>query len=151
MNEAAKLIKEVGIYRLCGTDGCLCMHCAVRGVSVDISCRKSSSGSEKIKPHFYGITLRVHSERLDASGEALKEVADEVCSQIRDKGYAIAVRYCDYRYDREQICISCHKDRVNAAGYLCEECIVKEQPFGGKVADSYDYRKFEFEVSEAAE
>lgn len=151
MHPATELIKEIGIYRLCGTDGCLCMSCHVQGISVDISCRKSDAAIETPRPGFFGVKLRVHSGSMDANGPDLKEVAEEVCRQLADEGYAIAVRYCEYKYDKEQICIYCDASRADPKGYLCEECLVKPTVWGdGKVADHYDYRKYEFEVAEPA-
>lgn len=147
MHPATELIKEIGIRRLCGPDGCLCMCCHIQGISVDIYCRKPDGAMNIPKPDFSGIKVRVHSKALDLNGDDLREVASEVCHQLAGEGYAIAVRYCDYQHDAEQTCIYCNRHRADPKGYLCEQCLVKPDVSGTrKVSDQYDLRKYEFEI-----
>jgi len=148
MHPATKLVKDIGIYGLCGTDGCLCMNCVVQGISIDISCRKSDAGMRQIDPDFFGIKLRVHTGSMDASGESLKEVAEEVVRQLRDQGYAFLIRYCDYEHDAKCKCGYCGKPREPKA-YLCSECLTRKEPYD--IAAAYDYTRFEFSVPEPAD
>lgn len=143
-NAVLELIREVGLHRLGGFDGCMCTHFSVQRVDVDVSCRKSSGGTKG----FYGTTVRVHSRSLDQDGAELEQVAREVAKQIHEQdGCELRVRYCDYLEDRDQKCVHCAKPREDAPGYLCDACLTQNKPgtyAGQTVADERDYRKHEF-------
>lgn len=143
---ALDLLQKVGIYELCGTDGCLCMHCEIRGVHIDVSCRKSDGAMDKIAPDFYGIKLRVHSHHLYEDGDDLEKIAREVAKQLYSNGYAIMARFCDYRHDRECLCIYCDKPRSDPAGYLCDDCLSGKSEF--LVPSERDYRRLDFTIPE---
>lgn len=145
-NQALELVKEVGIYKLSGTDGCLCMRCEVQGVYIDIACRKSGAAMDQIDPGFFGVKLRVHSRHLDAGGDELRAIANEVARQLRDEGYAILVRFCEYRFDAEMRCTYCGKTRTDTLGYLCDECLTKPDAFGDSIAKRHDFRLLDFVV-----
>lgn len=116
-DKALALVKSVGIYGLAGTDGCLCMSCAVQGVSIDVSCRKSASGI----PGYRGTVVRVWSRHLDFDAKALQVIADEVVLQISEETQRVVTRLCEWRIDESQLCAYCEKPREDAAGYLCNE------------------------------
>ena len=148
VDSAVKLISEQGIFGLGSYDGCLCTHFMVHGISVDVSCRKSS-GLGSVYPNFYGIGVRVYSSHMDVDGSGLELVAREVVRQLADKGYDIKVRYCDYECDDARKCVYCGAARSNAVGYLCEPCMQKVTPFGERVAAVYDYRVHEVRTDTA--
>lgn len=149
-NPTKDLIEEVGVYRLGGYDGCPCTHFQVRGISVDVSCRKSS-GMDGPFPDFFGIGIRVYTRSDDADGAHLATVAKEVARQLQPEGYAIKVRYCTFEQDNEMKCTYCGKEREDINAYICEACSDKPRPWGkGTVADAYDHRKFEFYIPEPA-
>jgi hypothetical protein len=138
---ALELVREIGIGRLGGFDGCLCTSCEVQGVNIDVSCRKSNGSTTKIAPGFYGILIRVHSQHMDAGGDELEAVAREVAQQLAGEGCAIMARFTDYRHDAEGRCTYCGKPRSDLAGYLCDKCLTRDR---GAVAASHDYRRHDF-------
>ena len=134
---ARDIIRDIGLNRLCFFDGCLCGSCALRGVSVDISCRKSSGSPGK-----GGHMVRVHSAHLDSSPEELLAVAEEVVRQLRieDDWTPISVRYCDYAYDHpDPRCCYCGKPRESDAQYICDGCMEKTAFDGRSVAEKFAY------------
>lgn len=149
--EALKLLKEVGVYRLCGTDGCLCMSCKVQGVTIDVTCRKSNGYGwvRKVMPEFRGTLVRVYSRHLDKCGDDLAAIAKEIAAQISEDTSSATARFCDHRHDDEQLCTYCDKPREDLRGYLCDACLAADGTFGGKVADQYDLRRFDFTVVSA--
>jgi hypothetical protein len=139
-NPVVKLIKQVGLYGLCGSDGCYCISFPVHRVHVDISCRKSCGAMDGIfeeSPDFFGIKLRVYTHSLGPDPKMLKEVADEVINQLGDTGYDIAVRFCEMTHDYKHTCVYCSKEKEKKE-YLCDEC--KQKP----EAKEYDYSQFDF-------
>jgi hypothetical protein len=79
-NAVADLIREVGIYRLGGSDGCPCTNFEVQNVHVSVSCHKSGDHG-----------LRVWTNHADYSDEnyrrvdaALRVIAQEVLRQVDD-------------------------------------------------------------------
>lgn len=128
---AIDLLKEVGIYRLIDFDGCLCGGCEIQGISIDISCRKSSGGF-KFSEDFHGTTVRVHSRHLDSSFSELQEVANEVVGLLKSEAGErgeIGVRLCEYEMDKESTCVWCNGPRSDASGYYCAQHAV-EKPCG---------------------
>lgn len=125
-NAAIALLKKVGVFDLAGTDGCLCMSCEVQGISIDVSCRKSSGAHLSFNPEFRGVVVRVHSRHLDQTHADLQRVADEVVAQLKDDADDIVTRLCDYSSDRELLCAYCGKPRTNKAGYFCSEHEARE-------------------------
>lgn len=143
---ALDLIKSAHVYGLCGPDGCPCLNFEVHGVHVDVSCRKSGDGFEKIAPDFYGIKVRVHSRHMDAHGPDLHAIAQEVAKQMASEGYAIMARFCEYRHDAEGLCIYCDKPREEVAAYLCQKCAANPD------ASRYlEYRNFDFTLQPTEE
>lgn len=75
-----ELIREVGIYRLGGNDGCPCTNFEVQNVKVDVSCHKSEQ------------TVRVHTHHADWADDdyqatdtrLLEPIAREVLRQVDD-------------------------------------------------------------------
>lgn len=114
------LIRKVGIFGLCNTDGCLCINFSVHHISVDVSCRKSGC-MEKVVPKFFGVEVRVYSGSLGISFRDLEPVANEVREQLSGEGYDIAVRFCDCRHDSEMLCVYCDQPRSDRLGYLCDK------------------------------
>lgn len=104
-NSVADLIREVGVYRLGGSDGCPCTSFEVLNVNVSVSCHKSGDHG-----------LRVWTNHADYSDEnyrcvdaALRVIADEVLRQVDayyDAGgeYAATfdVRYKSWEEDNAQ-------------------------------------------------
>lgn len=117
---AVKLIQHAGIYGLGPADGCLCTNFEIQGISVDISCRKSSGSLD-----FFGTIARVHSHHGDVGTADLYLVAEEVVRQLSEQTEHIKVRFCDYEDDKERRCVSCHKPRPDPNGYQCVECASK--------------------------
>lgn len=89
---AIELLREVGIYRLCGTEGCLCMSCEIQGISIDVSCRKSNGSRIEELPEFYGTVIRVSSHHLDSNAAELQLVADEVKAQLESNGGEFVIK-----------------------------------------------------------
>ena len=119
-NAALKLIRDHGVLGLCESDGCLCIHFEIQGVNVDVSCRKSSVGGLPFDREFYGTVVRVHSRHLDSSIIELQPIADEIVKQVAGyDGRPIAVRFCDWAYDRPPRCAYCGEPRADLNGYLC--------------------------------
>ena len=135
-----KIIHDVRVAGLGGFDGCYCCSFQIRGVGVDVSCRKGSN-MDSIFPDFYGIGIRVHSHRLDATKDVLEAVAREVVSQFDDTGSAIMVRYCEWQKDKDRACSYCGKPRAQSA-YLCETCQAGNDGWGSPLAPQY---AFEFD------
>jgi len=137
--KALDLIKANGIFGLGDYDGCMCLNFEVCGVHVDVSCRKSSGSS--LFGGFHGTTVRVYSRHMDAGADDLKIVAAEVIRQVREsEGHLpIQLRFCEYSDDSDSKCAYCGKPRATAQGYLCQECVSKESPMMGKIADSYAF------------
>ena len=77
VNGVIDLIREVGIYRLGGYDGCPCTSFEVQSVSVDVSCHKSS---QCVRVHSHHMDYCDDNHRLDKS--LLQPIADEVLRQV---------------------------------------------------------------------
>lgn len=139
--QAAKLIDEVGIHRLCHFDGCLCGSCQIQGVEIDILCRKSTASLG-----FNGLTVRVHSRSASADPESLKPVAISATREMRrlDGWSPIRLRYCSYEQDKKNLCVYCGRQREESSGYLCPQCLVEKDPFGRNITQSHDFRRAEF-------
>jgi len=137
---AVKLLRQIGFYELSGMDGCLCGSILIQDFSIDVSCRKSSGSLD-----FFGNLIRVHSGYMGVTPADLLAVAVEMVKQIHehDDWSPIRVRFCDYNKDSKQLCVYCDKPRSDKDGYLCESCLVKDDPFRGKVRDEFDYRVIE--------
>jgi len=119
---AVKILKKLSIFELAGTEGCLCMGCKIQGISIDVSCRKSSAGQLPYDSEYYGTVLRVHSNDLYAECSDLQLVADEVASHIKnDTGGKIVIRFCDFEYDHKVLCTWCNKPRQDAYSYYCDQ------------------------------
>lgn len=147
-DNALELIRREGVFGLGGYDGCLCTHFFVRDVHVGISCRKSSGNL--VDPDFNGTTVRIYSQSGGLRGADLREIAEEIAKQLREKGDggAIAVRYCSYEHDKELKCTYCHKLRATAADYLCPECKTGLNPFGQLIAEVSDPSRFDIRFPE---
>lgn len=135
---AADLIKEVSIFRLGYLDGCVCMSFEVKGVHVDISCRKSSGMS--MFRDFYGTSIRVTSGTLDG-GPMLEDAAREVCRQLDEYGHpTVTVRYSTWEQDQQCKCVYCNMPRSSVEAYLCDDCMAKPKSWGsGMLKDDYSY------------
>ena|SRR6187551_553999 len=70
--QVVELIREVGVARLIGYDGCYCGDFAVRGVEVDVACGKG-------RPR--GIWIYSCSDDF-SDKETLGPIAEEVARQI---------------------------------------------------------------------
>lgn len=140
---AVAIIRDVGVFGLGFTDGCICTSFSIQGIDVDISCRKGSN-MDTIFREFYGIGIRVYSSSLDSTGEGLGLVAREVARQLADQGYDIKVRLCNYDRDRECKCVWCGNPREKTA-YLCDQCLTNED------AKPHDGSQWEFSVLRPAE
>jgi hypothetical protein len=138
---AVKLLKEIGLSRLVGFEGCICGTCSIQGVTIDVSCRKStgSSGSCTL--------IRVHSRHMDVKPSELEKVAQEVVNQIHmiERLVPIKVRFCDYDDDHEPKCVYCAKPREDVDGYLCDACLTRSDPFGDTIAGTYDFRRIQID------
>lgn len=95
LNQPLETIKKVGIFNLCGTDGCYCINFSVHHVRVNVSCRKSGGCRNP-----GGTTVVVSSgsmdylPSIDSDGPAyLQQVGDEVKRQLEesDPGYSVLV------------------------------------------------------------
>ena len=127
--EALSIIKEIGVDRLGGFDGCICTSFEVQGVEVHLGCRKGSGGyiGRQIKDDFYGTIVRVTSRHMDRDDAALAEIAEEVRRQLTDITHEeIMVRFCDYRHDKEGICDYCNEPRAERWGYYCSKHLLPE-------------------------
>ena len=136
--KAVSIIKQIGVGDLGYYDGCICAHFHVSGVSVDVSCRKSSGA----KPEgFWGIMLRVYSRHMDCDPSGLRDVAVEVARQLRESESEtpLMIRYCDYEQDKKQKCVYCGKPRPGYQDYLCGKCKTGKDAFGASIAESHDY------------
>src|SRR5690242_14469171 len=102
--EALNLIKTVGVGGLADFDGCVCGSFAVKGVGVDISCRKGST-MDSIFTDFYGIGMRVVSRGDEGDVPGLVAIAEELIRQMQPWGYAIMVRFCSYEDDKKCRCV----------------------------------------------
>lgn len=145
---ALEVIRANGVYKLADFDGCLCGDFRIKGINVDISCRKS--GIDASGAYFLGIIIRVHSRSLDADGPGLLAIAKEVASQLKKEGYPILVRFCNYHHDKERICIYCEEKRSDPLGYLCDACLNDSKPgtyVDQTVADERDYRSLDFTLA----
>lgn len=119
------LIREVGVFRLGCTDGCLCMDFAVRGVSVDLHCHRTMGGrawANNVKAP----VIRAYSSHSEIQRTDLPPIAAEVERQLRAHEYfggyeKYTVRFCSYDQDEALECIYCGSPRVEATGYYCAE------------------------------
>ena len=138
---ALALILQHGIYGLGGSDGCRCTHFFVQGIWVDVSCHKSEH------------SVRVYSDYLERDPLALEPIAREVLRQIarsveswgtpEEEAIEIAsryrIRFCDFSTDNvngrregekyvwDHKCSYCGKPRLNAAAYLCDDCLKRPE------------------------
>jgi hypothetical protein len=89
--EVVTLLREVGLRRLMGSDGCNCGYVMLRGYHIDRSCHKSES------------SLRVYAQGVDSMPADLALIATEALAQMREEdGWSdILVRYCDYTHDHK--------------------------------------------------
>jgi hypothetical protein len=74
------LVKEVGVSRLVGYDGCFCGQFEVRSVKVDIACGKGRDRAIWIWSHnddFYDSEYKLDTE-------ALRPIAEEVAKQVEE-------------------------------------------------------------------
>ncbi len=144
-DKAIQLLKEVGLYELCGSDGCLCGSCEIQGVHITVSCWKSSA---ELPDGSRGILVRVYSRGMDVNPADLFKVAFEVGKQV----HALAphtnlhVRFCDYQHDREWKCVYCSNKRDVKWDYLCKACADgKRDSYGDLIAPQYQYEPLVFE------
>jgi hypothetical protein len=123
--EGVALIKEVGVSRLGGYDGCACTSFEVRGFEVCVGCRKGSGGhiGSQIDPDFYGTIVRVSSGHMDIDETDCALVAQEVLRQVSEGGgdAQAMIRLCSYQDDAEGRCRYCHAPRTERWGYFCEK------------------------------
>jgi hypothetical protein len=145
---AVALLKQVGIARIANFDGCLCSSSRIKGVDIDTACRKSSGSRD-----FHGLLIRIYSPSLDVMPDDLRMVAEETVSQMRalDERSPMALRYCSFEYDHESKCVYCDKPRATQDAYLCGECLIAVDPFGGSLAEKYDYSRAHFAMPEPIE
>jgi hypothetical protein len=145
--KAADLIRTVGYYNLAATDGCICSHCSVLNVSVDVSCHRPQSRDPSSPLKWTGALIRVHGGESVLAGSDLEAVAKEVGRQLITTGWSykrFRVRYCTSEQDRENKCLYCGKPRAEREGYLCAKCLAREGEPGYtdmKVRDEYDYSR----------
>lgn len=140
--EVVALLREIGLRRLMGSDGCNCGYVQVRGYHIDRSCHKSES------------SLRVYAQGGDSSPAELAQIATEALAQMRaEDGWSdILVRYCEYTHDHKGsgwvgeawvrstgICVYCEKPRDSVDDYLCAKCKGGELYPGYPIAPTYDY------------
>lgn len=139
---AVSLLQDVGIGRIADFDGCLCSAMEIKGVHIDVACRKSGASGD-----FCGMLVRVYSNHMDVLPDDLRVVALEVTRQLRklDSWSPLAVRYCSYMIDRECKCVYCEKPRQSLTGYLCHVCQNGSDPFGDSIAERRDYTRAAFE------
>lgn len=147
MNGATALerIKQHGIFGLCESDGCACAHFSVHGVSVDISCRKSSGA----KPEgFWGTLIRVWSHHIDSTPDELVPIgqylANEMCSSIK---VPTLIRFCDYDQDKDCKCVYCGEPRGDYDNYLCDACKTRKDGWGDLIAPQYSFPRILLEPS----
>lgn len=137
-----RIIKQVGLRELMGSDGCECGGVELRGFHIDRSCRKSES------------SLRVYTNGSDNYGPYLELIATEALVQMRaeDEWSHILVRYCDYTADHfgsgyvEKVwvrgpgaCVYCRDPREAHEDYLCAKCLIGEIAPGYPIAAQYNY------------
>jgi hypothetical protein len=77
VNSVVDLIREVGIYRLSGYDGCPCANFEVQSVSVDVSCHKSD---HSVRVHSHHMDYCDDKYRLDTS--LFQPIVEEVLRQV---------------------------------------------------------------------
>ena len=76
--EVLSLVKETGVGRLAGHDGCVCGFFSVRNVNVDIACGK---GRDR------GIWVYSNSmDYVEDTEEKLRPIAEEVKKYVEDDG-----------------------------------------------------------------
>lgn len=117
--KALELIRSIGIYGLCESDGCPCCYFEIHGVHVNVSCHKSEH------------RIRVYSHHIFADPFELEPIAIEVAVQVGREGYS--VRFCDYGKDHKGTngtCCYCGKPRSDKEAYLCVPCLSKPEARG---------------------
>lgn len=142
---ALAIVRRFGYHEFTGSDGCLCAWCELRGIRIDISCRKSSGSSPKFAPDFYGTVLRLTCSGLDSKIADLIPLADEMVSQIQECAGTLPVwvRFCSYQQDHGigptgvPICCYCGKPREGLEAYLCEKCLTGHDAWGDRISDRY--------------
>lgn len=95
VDQLAAVIREVGFYRLAGSDGCLCSHLRAHGISVDVSCYK---GSAITTDYYPSITVRVSTPPDLIRPEELRPIA-LLCKdaiQASHKGAEVVIVYQEY-------------------------------------------------------
>jgi len=133
--DAVALLREVGLFRLGGTDGCLCSGCEIVNYEIYFSCRKSDK------------TLYVRCPSMGTSMEDLQAVAIEAMRQIReqDNWSELRVRFGNYAETHQNKCVYCAKPRKDPDGYLCEKCLTGKDANGLPIADHHDFTRIDFE------
>jgi hypothetical protein len=70
-------------------------------------------------------------------------VAKEIAGQLVGQ-WPILVRLCGYSYDHDLPngkCLYCGKERMRLKDYLCQSCLVEDDPYSGKVSEGYELPK----------
>lgn len=133
--EVVALLREVGLRRLMGSDGCNCGWVHLRGFHIDRSCHKSQS------------SLRVYlqGDGFGADHADLELVAREALRQMREEdGWSdIIVRYCESDYPTKDAlkgkCTYCGKPRAHPESYLCETCLTGNDAWGQPIAPQFAF------------
>jgi hypothetical protein len=142
------LIKEKGFGGLGYLDGCICCSFALKGIKIDISCRKSGGSDQKP----YGPMLRVWSNSMECDPDGMVKVASELVSQMKVyTNSLVKVRFCSYTTDKNNSCSYCGAPRENADKYLCNECYKKKDDWnGGTLASTHEYSEIAADLIKAA-
>lgn len=80
---AVEILRTIGLPSLGKMNGCICCHCEINGVEIDVACRSSSGSTLPDRPSFYGAVVRVETRGDDADEYPLEDVAKEVVNQIK--------------------------------------------------------------------
>lgn len=117
------LLRKYSFWGLAGADGCICGSIEVFGISVDVSCRKSSDGV--IPSGFYGTIVRVVAHHIYASESDVRPVAEEMVRQVHE-GYAHLPVYVLFtECGKDANCRWCGADTAFGVP-LCSKCISTE-------------------------
>lgn len=94
IDNVCELIREVGVPRLGGWEGCCCCDFSVRSVHVDISCGKGSRGQ----------AVWIWSHHMDYDDkETLRPVMEEVIRQLKElsgRGGDFAQHFYEWKMER---------------------------------------------------
>lgn len=80
--EVLALVKEIGVGRLGGADGCMCLHFNIRRVDIDVSCGKGRDRGLWISSR--SMDYWDSSTANDSSIKMLRPIAEEVARQVED-------------------------------------------------------------------